>query len=139
MLKEVNGEIKSMSDQIQFITVIPQNQFFFHFFINDSEEFHSKTLKEGEDYLKAFLPIKKRLYLNELLYSFIPFVLDIENGDLIELSLDKAKELRLLKKQLKNEVPSIEKEKSKETIYSFDNLRYTDGILDKISKLNRKE
>lgn len=127
-----------METLFHYITVIPQNQFFFNFFLDDKEELHSKTLKEGEVFLQTFIPKQAWFQLNELLYSFIPFFIDIEKGELVELTIDREKELKLIKEEIKKETFQQNLKKEDKSVFSFDFFRQTDAILDKVSKKQKK-
>lgn len=96
-----------VNDNIQYITILPGNQYSFHYLINDQDEVHSYKLSKGEQFVLQFISKKHRTYINELLYSFIPFVIDIENKSIIELEIDKQVALSEIKKQIYSKKTAI--------------------------------
>jgi len=118
-------DTSSMDKNIKFITIIPKNQFLFKMYINDQEEGYSKSLKEGEPYLLSLLNRGDRVYLNELIYSFIPFIIDVEKKEVIELQIDKEKELEQIRKELKKRITG--EESTEEGVDKVKDLAYNDS------------
>lgn len=88
-------------NNIQYLTIIPDIALYVSYKINDQKEVYSKEIEKGEDFFQTFLDKKDYVELNELLYSYIPFIIDVENRSIIELTADKDLLLEELRKEQK--------------------------------------
>lgn len=107
-------------NNIQFFTILPHSEFFITYFINDSKEPHIKSIKDMEKELVNLLGAKHFSYINDLLYSFQSFLVDVEKKTIIEL------ETTNIKKELVIEKDNPFKNKKRES------------FLDKFHKLENK-
>lgn len=120
-------------NNIQYLTIIPDIALYVSYKINDQKEVYSKEIEKGEDFFQTFLDKKDYVELNELLYSYTPFIIDVKNRSIIELTTKKEflqEELRKKQREMTLEdVETIKRLQVKEdtkpntlTSNVFDNL-----------------
>ena len=109
-------------DNIHYITIIPKTQYTAHYYLNDSQEAHAKRLEDLKEFIFTFLD--RKLYyktIDDLIYTFIPFIIDIENKIISELKSDLKEDFKELKENMKNIKPHIESKRITK-LEKFENL-----------------
>jgi len=98
---------------IKFLTIVPSNLDFCEYFINDEKNPHVLTYKEMSIFIFDHIGYEKRILVNELLDTFQDFLIDIENREVIELGVDREKELKCLKNNFEKTIDQIKLEMNK--------------------------
>ena len=107
---------------IKFIIIIPRSRRFASYYINDSDEVHVLKYDNLFKFLVSLLP-KRSTIINQLLYAFRNFIVNIEKSQVYELSFNSEIEIQKLKeKHRKFDYKKIEKKKRKEKELSIDKV-----------------
>ncbi len=109
-------------NNISYITIIPKTQYTALYYLDASLEAHAKRLEDLKDFIFTLINRKKYYQIiDELIYTFIPFIIDIENQTISELGSDLEENFQQLKKDFKQMKPYIEKKKITK-LEKFENL-----------------
>ncbi len=88
---------------IDYLIVLPYNANYVKYYVNDSQKPHSKKLENMEAFLLDMLPLGKLKVIHDLLFGFVPFMVDISKGIIEELKVDEENLMKTLRAEMKSE------------------------------------
>jgi len=94
---------ETANTSIDYLIILPYNANYVKYYVNDSQKPHSKKLEGMEAFLLEHLPLGKLKIIHELLFGFVPFMVDISKGEVEELKVDEENLMKTLRDEMKSE------------------------------------
>lgn len=122
---------------IKYIFIFPRNKRYVSYLINNSNELHALKYENMYKFLCKYINPPNTIKVRKLLYSFRKIFVDIENQEIIELTIDQENEIKKIKdKHFKFDLNKIIKDiyKLKDKNIDNDIKKYSNIDMNKLYK-----
>ncbi len=126
----------SNNPAIVSIVAIPRNQFRWRYILNEGKD-HVIRKEDAFEYFKQFISTKNYIKLNNLLSSFLPFIILVEEDIVIQLKKEET-DNEYYRKAIETEINSV-LDKPKENLLGSEEHIKNDDIISRVTEkyLNR--